>query len=288
MSDAGADGRLVLGGLVDVAGIRGPEPTVGMQVMISETGRAICQAHGFFCPDSEVGKGTIDKVMDGQVQVKWEGGKDGAYLCGKYDQYMLVAATTTSTDADSQEAVPYAHVAHHPEWGQRVWWKGNIKVAVRCQRSGSSETIPALGRLVRMVVMVDGEPDEITIPSRCIIPPQPHYKLVPTSDDMGEERSPQDGVHVLKVLPWWAYDTAVRITDTNSRLDGTSALVVALEVQVQIENVLRAPQRKPLADVTLNTYILGSQLFEDGTSYLCVRACTLPRASLSSSPPLCL
>jgi len=47
-----------------------------------------------------------------------------------------------------------------------VWWKGNIKVAVRCQRSGSSETIPALGRLVRMVVMVDGELDEITIPLR--------------------------------------------------------------------------------------------------------------------------
>jgi len=101
MSDAGVNGRRILGGLIDVAGIRDPEPTVGMQVMISETGRAICQAHCFFCPDSEVGKGTIDKVMDGQVQVKWEVGKDGAYLCGKYDQYMLVAATTTSTDVDS-------------------------------------------------------------------------------------------------------------------------------------------------------------------------------------------
>ena len=63
------------------------------------------------------------------------------------------------------------------------------------------------------------------------------------------------------MLPWWAYDTTVRITDTNLRLDGRSSLLVALEVKVQIENVLRAPQRKPLADVTLNTYILGSQLF---------------------------
>jgi len=275
MSDAGL---AAAGRQLRLVGTRGCGPRQNMMVMMSVEGRAICQAHGFSCPEGQADTGKITKVMEGQVEVSWEIGTNGAYLCGKFDKYMLVCADPP--DMNSQvggggDAVEPAgvvgsggsdgrDVAHHEDWGRRAWWKGNIKVRVCNSIPESATGTSALGRLVKVVVMVDGEPNEITVPSRCIIPPEPAYKLEPSSRGMGGESSNHDGVRVLSVKPWWDYATSVRITDTNSRLDGRSALVVALEVQVEIQNTLRAPQRVPLANVSLDTYILGSQLVEDG------------------------
>ena len=144
--------------LVDATGIGGPQPRKGMRVAMSEAGRVVCKAHGFYCPASADGQGSITKLIGGgqSVKVQWEEGKEGDYLCGKFDQHMLVCVEHLNpSGADSHDPRQRVHgigaVVHHPGWGDRAWWKGNTKVRVHDHpalgggRAGGS----VYGRLLR-------------------------------------------------------------------------------------------------------------------------------------------
>ena len=236
------DSWTAAGGTLDASGIRGPEPRADMRVVMSEAGWNACRAHGFPCPDSRDELGTVIRVLGAgeAAHVRWDGGLEGDWLCGKFDQFMLLSAES----AQSPPRVSAVAAANEGLQGlTRAWWKGRIKVLVRDDAGGQS----TLGRLVRMAVVVDGQPNELMVPARCIVPP------------------PFRSSDAANVQPWWEYTTAVRITGTSdSELDGKSALVVALEVQTQFEGTWLAPQRMPLTAVTVNGYVLGLQMHENG------------------------
>jgi tetratricopeptide (TPR) repeat protein len=239
------DSWMAAGETLDASGIRGPEPRADMRVVMSEAGWNACRAHGFPCPDSRDELGTVIKVLGAgdAAHVRWDGGLEGDWLCGKFDQFMLLSAES----AQSPPRVSAVAAANETLQGLalRAWWKGTIKVLVRDDAGGQS----TLGRLVRMAVVVDGQPNELMLPARCIVPPSPPFR---SSD-------------AANVQPWWEYNTAVRITGTSdSELDGNSALVVALEVQIQFKGTWLAPQRMPLTAVTVNGYVLGLQMHENG------------------------
>ena len=157
--------------IVDSAGLRGPEPRVGMRVVMSAEGTAICAAHGFFCPNGD-GEGTVSAVMGGTVSVQWDDGQRGDYLVGQYDKHMLLVA-----GGPAPRDGPVLGGGEAPAPGgavlSRPWWKGTQYVGA-CVASSQA---PAIGRLVRVAVRVDGEPNEILIPMGCVVPPLPHFRL---------------------------------------------------------------------------------------------------------------
>jgi hypothetical protein len=260
---------------VDSAGARGPEPRLQMRVIMSEHGRLICKAHGMFCPENEAETGRITKIMDGMVNVEWEGNPGPAeccYLVGKYDKHMLKSADRCSSQLASACRIDVlqdtsAAAAQDPDCDKQAWWKGNPKVLVHDPALGcGQDAAPLAGRLVGVLLLVDGAPNEIKMPTRCIVPSLPlfHCTQVPTPIGDVETEYAASG-QLLKVHAWWEQqDPTVRICESSTPLDGASAIAVGLEVQVKVDNRWRAPQHLPLGSVTLNAYIVGSQLLEDG------------------------
>jgi len=241
-ASAGETERVPARRIVDSAGIRGPEPRVGLRVTMSADGRAVCAAHGFFCPDGD-GEGTVRAAMGGSVAVDWDCGKRGDYLVGQYNQYMLLVAPCGGGGGAVPGEVP-AHTHRAPADGaasadlelSRPWWKGTPHVAAFTPGS----TKPANGRLVRVAVRVDGEPNEILVPTGYILPPEPHFRL-----EAGEIVR----IRGLVNAPQYNGMLATRVTSGGSDASGGKVCVELLATSKQLQVSLEKIEPIPGADV---------------------------------------
>jgi hypothetical protein len=238
-------------GLVDCNGTCGPEPRVGMAVHMSAEGHQICQAYALLSPPKQ-SRGVISAVSGhGSVNVEWESGGSGVYLVGKYGKYMLTHAgldghasfATQGCRGRNVEEAGRAEVDHEVP-------RQATTIGVRVHDSTLGST-PMQGVLGRVFVLADGCPNELTVPLRCVIPQCQLFRIE------AEGR--------VRLQPWWSVDPpTVTITDCDLQVDGRLALITGLEIQLSMEDGLGPPQRISAELVSLDCYVLGVRLKEEG------------------------